>query len=385
MKKQRSGLYRTKVTLGIGADGKPIYKYISGKTKAELEAARRQVVEHYITGDALKADRLFGEYATEWYRVRKAPFIAPSTVASYRSMLNRHILPAFGDRNLRAIRPLELQAFLNGFAGASGTQITLCMTVLKAIFQSACRDQLLRTDPTADLIRPDATPAEERRALTPEERGRVVEVIRSHPEGLYLGLLYYTGMRPGEVRGLRWGDVDWDTGLIHVQRDLDFMTGDLGELKTRAADRFVPLADPLRALLWPLRQAPAALILSARGGKPLSQNSSRRMWLRLMIACGLADEIEDAAPTCYGRSDILGLYRPRITPHYLRHNFITMCWERGVDILVTMKAVGHADYQTTRNIYTHLDAHHMDIAKKQINGMFESESCTKVAQLPHNA
>ena len=86
--------------------------------------------------------------------------------------------------------------------------------------------------------------------------------------------------------------------------------------------------------------------------------------------------------TYYSEGDIRGLYRPLITPHAMRHNFITMCWEQGLDILVTMKLVGHSDYQTTRNIYTHLSDKHLEQAKKDLEIMFSKnkKSCTKVAQ-----
>ena len=104
------------------------------------------------------------------------------------------------------------------------------------------------------------------------------------------------------------------------------------------------------------------------------------MWIELMCACGMAEEIE--GETCYGAGDIRGKYRPIITPHTMRHNYITMCWEQGIDALITMKLVGHADYQTTMNVYTHLSAKHMASAKEKINSMFEAQkkSCTKVAQ-----
>ncbi len=62
----------------------------------------------------------------------------------------------------------------------------------------------------------------------------------------------------------------------------------------------------------------------------------------------------------------------------MRHNFITLCWENGMDILLTMKLVGHSDYQTTRNIYTHLSSKHLEHAKEEMVRMFANE--TKVAE-----
>lgn len=133
-------------------------------------------------------------------------------------------------------------------------------------------------------------------------------------------------------------------------------------------------------MLYPMREMPDAFVFPGKNGKPLAQVTAIRMWIELMHACGMAEEIE--GETCYGAGDIRGKYRPIITPHTMRHNYITMCWEQGIDALITMKLVGHADYQTTMNVYTHLSAKHMASAKEKINSMFEAQkkSCTKVAQ-----
>ena len=65
-KKQKSGLYRTKVKIGVDSNGKDINKWISGSTKAELEQAKQAVIKHYILGIGMQEDQLFGEYAVNW-------------------------------------------------------------------------------------------------------------------------------------------------------------------------------------------------------------------------------------------------------------------------------------------------------------------------------
>ena len=376
--------YRSKVKIGVDAEGKPINKWIQGRTRAELAEAREAVIACYITGEALGDDRLFGDYASEWYRVRKAPFVSPSTRNNYRTALNRHLFPAFGDRNLRAISPMELQEFVNKFEGKSKSLITNIIGTLQAVFNAAKQDRIVARNPAEGLQRPKPRPAAERRALTEAERQRMVALFDTHEHGLYLAVLYYTGMRPGEARGLQWGDIDWDANLIHVQRDVDYADrgrAQVGELKTAASDRYIPLAAPLRDLLLPARQLPTAFLFPGKDGAPLASVTARRMWLSLMAAAGLADPILADEPTCYGPGDIRGQYRARITPHALRHNFITMCWESGMDIMLTMKLVGHTDYETTRNIYTHLSRRHLDAAQRQLDAMFAAPADATFLQL----
>lgn len=380
--KQKSGLYRARVKIGVDERGKDIYKYVSGKTRKELEANREKAIEYYITGTGLASDRIFGEYVAEWYEIRKKPFIAPKTQTCYRSVLNKHILPMFGDRNMRAIRPVDFQYFVNGFAGKSDTQITMVISILQGIYKSALQDNIVARDPTVTLRRPAASRATEKRVLNPDERARVESLFATHAHGLYLAVMYYTGMRPGEVRGLQWGDIDWELDLIHVQRDIDdAVHSTAGTLKTSAADRYIPIVAQLRPLLWEHRGMPAAYVFPGSNGKPLGPSAAKRMWLSLMDACGLAEPVPPGEKAYYSAGDIRGQLRPLITPHAMRHNFITMCWEKGLDIFVTMKLVGHADYQTTRNIYTHLSKAHLSAAKEQLSGVFD----TNVAHTLHKA
>ena len=100
---KRKTPYRSKVKIGVDSDGKPVVKYIQGYTREELRAAREAIIARYITGEALADDRLFGDYATEWFKVRKAPFTSASSKQSYRTALNKNLFPLLGDRMLRAI------------------------------------------------------------------------------------------------------------------------------------------------------------------------------------------------------------------------------------------------------------------------------------------
>ena len=94
---KRKTPYRSKVKIGVDAAGKPINKWIQGRTRADLEQARKAVIAYYITGTALADDRLFGDYASEWYHVRKEPTASASTRESYRTALNKDLFPVCED------------------------------------------------------------------------------------------------------------------------------------------------------------------------------------------------------------------------------------------------------------------------------------------------
>ena len=201
-KKQKSGLYRTKIKIGVDAQGKDINKWVSGRTMAELETAKQEARAYYIDG-APQRDVLFGAYAVEWFKVKRLPRIKAGTAEVYRTLMNTHILPAFGDRQMRAISAHDVQAWLDGFKGASASQIDKLYMLIRAIFQSAYAAGVVPRDPTAGLAKPIPRKKESRRALTASETESILATIHRHKDGLFLAILYYLGLRRGEALGCR--------------------------------------------------------------------------------------------------------------------------------------------------------------------------------------
>ena len=353
--KKTNGLYRGKVRIGVTQDGKPIDKFVSGKTVKELEVAKEAARDHFIYGRAIPKNVQFFEYAEQWYKLKKEPFISAASRASYKSCFMKHLLPEFGLQNLRAIDAAQIQKFVNRFAGTSKSQITQIIGTLKGIFSSALAEGIIDRDPSASLVCPKAKKKDDRRPLTKEETERVLSVMRTNPEGLLLAVLYYLGIRRGEALGLQWGDFDFTENQVHIQRDIDYTgsTAQEGELKTRASDRFVPVPAELKEMLLPVKGKKSEYVFHSRKGKPLSEASFRRMWLRLMTDCGCVEWREIDVDTDRPE-DIRKQVKPMLTPHFFRHNYVTMLYEAGVEPLVAMKIVGHSNYQTTADVYTHI-------------------------------
>ncbi|MCL1796608.1 MAG: site-specific integrase [Clostridia bacterium] len=377
-KKQKDNRYRAKLTVGYDADGQPVYKYISGRTQNELTDAKKAAEAYYINGEAKREDILFDVYAKQWYDLTKKPNLGLSSKGNYNSMLNKHVYPAFQMRNLRAITYTDLQKWINQFEGKGKSTITHAAACIRGVFSSAFFEGYIEKDPSARLRLPRAAKPKKKRALTEEERKRVIATSERHEHGLYLAILYYLGLRRGEALGLKWGDIDWDSKLVHIQRDIDFAAPAAdaeGDVKTEESDRKIVVPDMLLDRLQPLQGDDNVFIFTAKEGKPLSKASAERMWIQLMIDAGFAVPAERS----WKRKDIRSDWDPGITPHYLRHNYITMLWEGGIDPVIAMRLVGHKDYKTTVEIYTHLDKIHLKNAGNQINSVFEKlpESCQK--------
>lgn len=344
MPKQKKRL-RAKIVVGHDGDGHPIIKWASGYTKKELEANKEELRRTYINGAvAIRRDVLLGEFVTEWYDTYKKHRVSASTQANYRTAINVHIFPALALRQMRALTANDLQAFMNGLAGYSKTIIGDVYSIIRNVFSLACAQGVIDRDPAAALKKPQAAVPEERRALTEAETKVVLQLIASHPDGILIALLYYTGIRRGEALGLQWSDVDFAKKVLNIRRDIDFETGAVGTLKTAAAARDVPIPDELLALLQKRREIGNGFLIRAPRTKLFwTKATYERHWAKIREDIYAADKTVEHDE----KGSIL-------TPHYFRHNYATLLFEADVDMLTAQTWLGHSDPKTTQQIYTHL-------------------------------
>ena len=170
------------------------------------------------------------------------------------------------------------------------------------------------------------------------------QMINTHPDGLLLAILFYTGLRRGEVLGLRWSDVDFTACTLHVERDIDFVIGTVGSVKTASSVRTVPIPDPLMAMLQKHRQIGSGYVIrAARTDSFWTQSTFSRHWRSIQT------ELLRIDPSI--ENDTVGSI---LTPHYFRHNYASILYRTGVDVLSAQRYLGHTDPATTMRIYTHL-------------------------------
>lgn len=381
--RRADGRIATTVTVGHDADNKPITKCVYGYTKGELAAAKAEVKRIYITGSE-KADRevLFGVYAQRWFNNYIIPNLSPSGIKDYINTLNVHIVPVFGERQVRSIAPMDIMEFLNQKATKySKSIIEKLYLTFKQIFRLAVAQYIIDRDPMITIKVPDA-PEHKRRALTEAERRAVIHVGLYHPDGLLLLILYCTGVRIGEAVGFQGRDINLQTYKIKVCRDIDFGVNQspeekrdgikadhVGELKSESATRELPIVPMLHKAL---RDNPCIgetyQIRGARSGSYLNVSSLQYKWNRLMTAMYEFDPIIEARTVSnkfltLQEKDYKGKPGPKqkdpamrsiLTPHYFRHNFATMLYDAGVDLLTAQRLMGHKDVKTLLEVYTHL-------------------------------
>lgn len=321
-----------------------ICKYVTGRTKKELEANKAELKKRYVTG-ALEVERevLFEVYAENWVNSYKLGKKSAGTDQNYRTALYVHLIPAFKNRQLRAINSFDLQEFMNGKSNLGKTTIGYIYTIIRNVFAKATAEGAIDRNPALGLTKPECE-AWSRRALTNAETRATLKICSEHPEGLLLLVLYYTGLRRGEAVGLQWRDIDFQAHTLSVRRDFDFKRNELGKTKTKAALRTIPVPEELYCALDRVRGIGETMIFQRYFSGPDGPlQVYRNVWESIRAALYKADPSIEAK----GKKSIL-------TAHYYRHNYASILYNGGVDVLTAQKWLGHADAKTTLSIYAHL-------------------------------
>jgi len=339
-------LRRARVTIGYDDQGSPIVKWASGKTSEELHYNISRILyengclEDMIRNHKPKAQPEFSSrcvsfqvHAEQWLKLYKVQKLKPTTLAGYRSNLKRHIYPALGDIPLDRITTADIQTFLNARVNLAKNTLHTMQVLICEILQSAFEDGLISTNPASSKRLCNPSNAKETRESL--ELGVLEEIVRQIPlledqeDICLMSLLALTGLRRGEVLGLRWEDIDFDAGLIHVRRSVTYPSNrpNVTTPKSENGYRAVPILPQLRLLLFALRSSGYVI----GGEAPISMQTFRNSMTRIEK-----------------QIDLHGA-----TPHVFRHTYLTMLDRAGVGAKTIQAIAGHGDIKITMNRYVH--------------------------------
>lgn len=203
-----------------------------------------------------------------------------------------------------------------------------------------------------------------RAALSPAVRA---EIDKTRPDEFILAfLIVNTGARLGEACALQWSDVDFEQNIINITKSAHWNGNRpyIGQLKTKNAARIVPLLSPLRDMLEQIKgHKKADYIVS--GAELLTMSQLEARWLKFCQDHGLAHSIDKTWNTKGTARRHLD-WVCDIDRHTLRHDYATSLFRAGVPVKTVQHLLGHADYQTTMDIYVHFQRANVDDAREQI-------------------
>jgi integrase len=262
----------------------------------------------------------------------------PAVLRNYELALRLRVLPVLGERKLADIDTadlLELKEQLLG-EGHSGSTIRNSFVPLQAIYRRARRNGSVALNPTLDLGLP--TSGTRDRAATPAAAAELLGVLDEREAALW-ATAFYTGLRRGELQGLRKRDVDFEAGTIRVEQSWDAKEGSIAP-KSRAGVRTVFLLDTLRPYLEPLRHRwaePDGLLFGSTASAAFEPRAVERKAQRALKAENKQRQEEAAeAQTEPNLVDWYGF-------HEARHSFSTFMDHAGISETRADRYMGHSN------------------------------------------
>lgn len=290
------------------------------------------------------------EAANEWLdgaesgkvRNRSGYVYKPSVLRGYERSLRLRILPALGRLKLSDVRRSDVQSLVDRLLGEGLHPSTIRNTLnpLQALYRRELQNERVAINPTVGLAIPKSDEAEERQPRIVNAAGAVA-LLAALPDDqrAVWATAFYAGLRRGELRGLRWRDVDLSKREIHVRQSWDDKEGEI-KVKSKAGRRQVPILAPLAPELaaHKLRSGirdDAALVFGSDAETPFEPSTVRRR----AIAAWAAAELGDVEP--------IGL-------HEARHTFASVMIAAGVNARAIMEFMGHATITITFDRYGHI-------------------------------
>ena len=274
VRKREDGRWEGRIVVGHDEKGLPKTKNVLAKTKSEC-SAKLNALKASLQGPSEpkqrkpNADMTFGAWLDRWYQRECKPHIRPKTQADYENRIYQHVIPELGAIPLAKLTAADLQQFYNRLKeggrllrveqygpGLSDRMVKSCHVTCRMALDQAVAQGLILKNPALSCKAPVTRP-KEMQVLTGEEIQRLL--IQAKEDGCFELLLLElsTGLRRGEILALRWDDLDFRTGTLRVERQVQRIQGKLAvsQPKTRASCRSILLPAPVLEILAQYRQS----------------------------------------------------------------------------------------------------------------------------------
>ena len=369
VRKREDGRWEGRIVIGHKEDGTPIFKSVFAKTQKELMPKLHETIDTYRGMELTESGTItLGEWLRRWLTEYAEPTLRPSTVSNYRGIIEKHILPSLGSKQLRSVTRNDVQKLYNRLKrtkvihnGQEGEKNLADSTVrgihmmLHEAMEAAVRARLISRNPTEGTTVPKCN-YPPMMILNEEQLDRFMEAIREEP--MWYDFFYTeitTGLRRGEICGLKWDDLDETTGKLKVRRSIRVAPGgelEVGETKTEKGTRSILLPPSTLHLLKERRKSaltewifPSLLTPE----KPTSPNAAYQRLKDILKGAGLPD----------------------IRFHDLRHTFATHALTSGVDAKTLSGILGHTNASFTLDTYTHVTTDMQKNAAGIVGGFME--------------
>lgn len=327
--------------------GKRLSKDFSTKSEAQTWIRSVQTnIDHgfQIVGSSMTLE----EYLPEWLENRRLSLRA-KTAHQYSRIITNHILPTFGKSKMRDLRLVDIERFYSQLLqnGMGARTIRVIHNILHSALDKAVRYGLVVYNPTQGATLPKYT-HDEMMVLDADQVSRFLVAAKNSPNYALFHLAITTGMRMGELFGLKWSDILWNSDVVHVQRQKQYLPGQgcqFVDPKTKAGRRTIKLGEGSLDVLRHHREFQEYQKIRA---------GARWHNLDLVFPNSLGGP-GDASNVRLDFNQILefaGL--PKMRFHDLRHTAASLLLNNKVSVIVVSKVLGHSKPSVTLDIYAHV-------------------------------
>lgn len=364
---ERKGIqyYRTRI---LDADGKQVSLYAT--TCEELYekqlAARRQVQEILFH----RQHPTVAEYCEKWLVMQSAK-VSAATLKGYASNMRNYVIKPMGDMYMEEVTADDIRLALVPLSKKSEGLYNKVNMLIKCVFYSAERSQLLEDNPCVGISGKGGKPAQKKEALNDQQVAVLLETIKGLPPYLFVMIGLYAGLRREEALALQWDCVflDVPTPYISVRRAwrAEHNRPVISTvLKTKAARRDIPIPKCLADCLREVKATSTSdYVIADSEGQPLSYSQFKRVWQYIVVRSTKertyykyvnGQSIKYTVKPTLGTSQknnprIVYTLDFEVTPHQLRHTYITNLLYAGVDPKTVQYLAGHENSKTTMDIY----------------------------------
>ena len=339
-----NGKLRMTITIGRGIDGKQKRKVVTASTRQELLDKTAEVRLKYKVGnykDLLNVNITFEEYAKKWLD-KKSYSSAFNTISSHKYLLSR--CKYLYDIQLVKITNEDINTMLLSMKDVAPSTVLLCKKFLSSIFNSAVDEELILKSPMRGVISPAKRQIKADLVIPTEEKVKeMLKVAKEWSEGTdkkhfkavlypFLLLAVTSGMRRGELAGLKWNNIDYKTNKIKIDSQMT-SEGTTGFLKTESSYRTIAVAPEVLEVLKGIPKVNDTFVFMLKHNSSYALLSSINKVVKELFVHLKLDN--------------------RITLHTLRHFHATQLIKHGVNVKVVSKRLGHSNIQTTLDIYVH--------------------------------
>ena len=353
IRKRKDGRWEGRYTAGHDpATGKTIYKNVLGKTQAEVKVKLEKAIEESRGLDIVKAQSYtVGQWLDVWFEYYAKVKVRPSSHKTYQGYIKNHIKPHIGNIPLTKLTTLDLQVMYQELLtkdrvdriesqhqpkGLSAKTVRNLNQIISSAMKLAIQQKLISSNPADGCALPRIEHKEMKTLPADQLAAFLNEAKRTGTFELYY-IDLATGLRRGELLGLKWQDIGLDGGVIHVRRQVGRIDGKVQEapLKTKNAYRNISIgADAVSILREKKKQdgGRSEYVFPSPTGGPMSPDSVLKMLHRVLERAGL----------------------PELRFHDLRHTFATLALQNGVDIKTVSGMLGHFSAGFTLDTYAHV-------------------------------